>query len=79
MDTAAKAGHLPIVKWLHQNRTEGCSNAALDSAVRERNLEMVTWLVENRKEVLGSKFACPIATKFGFHEIVEFLKRNHFE
>jgi hypothetical protein len=32
MFEAATEGHLHIVQWLHANRTEGCSTAAMDDA-----------------------------------------------
>jgi hypothetical protein len=30
MDYAAMKGHLEIVKWLHANRSEGCSKNTMD-------------------------------------------------
>lgn len=33
MDWAASNGHLEVVKWLHYNRTEGCSQNTLDKAL----------------------------------------------
>lgn len=47
MDEAAKNDHLEIVKWLHENRTEGCTTKAMDGG---SSLEMVQWLHENRSE-----------------------------
>lgn len=47
MDYAAMYGHLEIVKWLHENRTEGCTTNAMDSA---RTLKMVKSLHANRAE-----------------------------
>jgi hypothetical protein len=32
MDNAALYGHLEVVKWLHVNRQEGCTNNAMDLA-----------------------------------------------
>jgi hypothetical protein len=32
MACAARNGHLEIIKWLHQNRTEGCTTDAIDFA-----------------------------------------------
>ena len=28
MDDAARNGHLEIIKWLHENRTDGCTKSA---------------------------------------------------
>ena len=50
MDWAAKYGHLEIVKWLHVNRTEGCTKNAMDLAAENGHLEVVKWLHENRTE-----------------------------
>ncbi|TYZ68282.1 hypothetical protein PybrP1_000695 [[Pythium] brassicae (nom. inval.)] len=47
MNNAARNNHLHIVKWLHENRSEGCTTAAMDAAA---SLEMVAWLHENRSE-----------------------------
>lgn len=32
MDLAARHGHLDVVKWLHENRSEGCTTDAMDLA-----------------------------------------------
>ena len=50
MDWAALNGHLPMVQWLHQNRTEGCTTDAMDWAAMEGHLHVVQWLHENRTE-----------------------------
>ena len=44
MDYAAKHGHLNIIKWLHENRTEGCTSYAIESAARNGYLDIVKWL-----------------------------------
>jgi|SRR5215217_1642274 len=50
-DWAAYNGHLEVVKWLHENRTEGwCTKDAMDCAARGGHLEIVKWLHENRAE-----------------------------
>jgi hypothetical protein len=46
-DWAAKNGHLEFVKWLHENRAEGCSTWAMDGAADNGHLEIVKWLHEN--------------------------------
>ncbi len=38
MNKAAWKGHLEVVKWLHENRNEGCTTCAMDVAAR-----MVIW------------------------------------
>ena len=32
LDGAASNGHLPVVRWLHENRREGASTDAMDGA-----------------------------------------------
>ena len=43
-------GHLEVVKWLHENRTEGCSKCAMDWAAKNGHLDVVKFLHENRTE-----------------------------
>ncbi|MHB1953345.1 MAG: ankyrin repeat domain-containing protein [Sulfobacillus sp.] len=50
MDCAAANGHLPIVTFLHQNRTEGCTKNAIDRAAENGHLPVVTFLHQNRTE-----------------------------
>ena len=38
MDDAARNGHLEVVKFLHMNRREGCTNKAMDSAARNGHI-----------------------------------------
>jgi ankyrin repeat protein len=53
MDWAARAGHLEVVKFLSENREEGCTTDAMDWAARAGHLEVVKFLSENaRKDVL---------------------------
>ncbi len=44
MDRAAANGHLEVVRWLHANRTEGCTTSAMDDAAKNGHLEVVQWL-----------------------------------
>lgn len=39
MDNAAQSNRLDIVQWLHQNRSEGCTTAAMDVAAGHGYLE----------------------------------------
>ena len=47
---AAMNGHLDSIKWLHENRDEGCTRDIMDRAAERGHLDIVTWLHENRKE-----------------------------
>ncbi|AGO85156.1 Ankyrin repeat domain containing protein [Pandoravirus salinus] len=50
MNSAARAGYFDIVRFLHENRTEGCTVDAMDFAARGGRLDIVKWLHENRSE-----------------------------
>ena len=39
-----------MIKWLHNNRSEGCSKDAMDLAAKNGHLHVLKWLHENRKE-----------------------------
>ena len=49
MNGAAGNGHLEIVVWLHNNRTEGCTKHAMDMAALNGHLEIVKWFQKNKK------------------------------
>lgn len=48
MDEADGKGRLEVVKWLHENRKEGCTAKAMEAAVANGHLEVVKYLCENR-------------------------------
>ena len=39
MNYAARYGHLDVVKWLHENRREGCTENAMNCAAQYGNLD----------------------------------------
>ncbi|OWZ24626.1 hypothetical protein PHMEG_000307 [Phytophthora megakarya] len=41
MDGAASSGALEVVKWLHRNRTEGSTTAAMNEAARNGHIRVV--------------------------------------
>ena len=47
IDKAAQNGHLHVVEWLHENRTEGYTEYAMNSAAHNGHLHVVEWLHEN--------------------------------
>ncbi len=49
-DWSAERGHLAVVEWLHENRTEGCTTDAMDGAASAGHLDVVKWIHENRTE-----------------------------
>lgn len=54
-DHAAAGGHLETVKWLHENRREGCTRYALTDAAGNGHMETVQWLHRNREEGCGRR------------------------
>ena len=44
MDWAAENGHLDVVKFLHENRDEGCSKDAMDDAAKNGHIDVVEYL-----------------------------------
>ncbi|EFA75566.1 hypothetical protein PPL_11071 [Heterostelium album PN500] len=51
MDAAAAGGHLDILRYLHDNRSEmSCTVKAMDQAAGNGHLDVVIWLHENRSE-----------------------------
>ena len=46
---------LHIVRWLHENRNEGCTENALDDAAEEGHLDVVRWLGAHRTETTSVK------------------------
>ncbi|MHB1952776.1 MAG: ankyrin repeat domain-containing protein, partial [Sulfobacillus sp.] len=78
MDYAAAYGHLPIVEFLHQNRTEGCTKDAMDRAAANGHLPIVKFLHQNRSEGC-TKDAMDCAAANGHLPIVEFLHQNRTE
>ena len=73
MDGSAAYGHLEMVKWLHQNRTEGCTTIAMGWAAGNGHLETVKWLHLNRTEGCTTG---AISWAKGYIEIVKYLKEN---
>ncbi|KAL7751461.1 LON peptidase N-terminal domain and RING finger protein 2 [Sorochytrium milnesiophthora] len=47
MDKAAASGDLDLVRWFHQNRTEGCTRKAMAEAARCGSLSIVKFLHEH--------------------------------
>ncbi|GAB9470964.1 hypothetical protein Gpo141_00008191 [Globisporangium polare] len=48
MDGAAQNNHLHVVKWLHENRSEGCTTEAMNAAASRGGVEIVLFLHEHR-------------------------------
>ena len=50
MNGAAANGHLDVVVWLNENRTEGCSKCAMNEAAINGHLDVIRWLHENQNK-----------------------------
>ena len=44
MNYSAQNGHLEVVKWLHENRSEGRAEDAMSGAAKKGHLEVVKYL-----------------------------------
>jgi hypothetical protein len=78
MNLAAKNGHLDVVKWLHEHRTEGCTTVAMNYAAYKGHLHVVKWLHKNRTEGCTT-YAMDLATSNGHLHIVKWLHENRTE
>jgi hypothetical protein len=78
MDDAATYGFLEVVRYLHQNRTEGCTTLAMNGASGNGHLEVVKFLHENRTEGC-TLIGLDMAVRNGYLEVVKFLNENRKE
>ncbi|OWY93471.1 hypothetical protein PHMEG_00037128 [Phytophthora megakarya] len=78
MDIAAANGHLAVVKWLHFNRPEGCTIAAMNKAASHGHIDVVQWLHSNRTEGCTTK-AMDKAASNNHLEVLEWLHANRSE
>lgn len=67
---------MSVVKYLHENRNEGCTHYAMDYA--NGDLSIIKFLDENRSE------GCTVdamnwSSKYGHLQIVEFLETIKFK
>ncbi|EFA82890.1 hypothetical protein PPL_03668 [Heterostelium album PN500] len=89
VDGAAGAGHLDIVKFLLENRTESCTVRAIDDSATNGHLEVVRYLIQQAVQFNGSRFkGDPIkctfnavigATALGNIQIVKLLLQHEKE
>lgn len=78
MDNAARNGHLDILTFLHENRSEGCSKYAMDLAAKFGQLECIKFLHFNRTEGCTLS-AMDNAAKHGHLDVVQWLYENRTE
>ena len=72
MDRAAANGHLDCIRFLHQNRNEGCTTAAMDGAARNGHFEVVQFLYWNRSE-----YCTALASESRSVPVLQFLKEHN--
>ncbi|EGG19974.1 hypothetical protein DFA_07086 [Cavenderia fasciculata] len=73
MDNAVEYGHIDIVKFLHDNRSEGCGGCALSSAAGKGNLEMVEFLYKN----IVNQSNCKVDTYISNVPVMKYLLENN--
>ncbi|EQC33905.1 hypothetical protein SDRG_08585 [Saprolegnia diclina VS20] len=72
MNEAATNGHLEVVKFLHFNRTEGCTIGALEWAILNGHLDVVRFLIAHRTEG-ASPTVLDFAAANGHFDVVQHL------
>ena len=50
--SAARDGHLEMIKWLQRNLSEGCTTDAMDCAAQSGHLDIVQWLQKTEMKVV---------------------------
>lgn len=78
MDSAAFAGNLEVIQWLHEHRSEGCTTHAMDSAAACGHLDIVKWLHYNRSEGCSTA-AMDTAAAGGHLRVLQWLDANRKE
>ncbi|OQR94206.1 hypothetical protein ACHHYP_01620 [Achlya hypogyna] len=78
MDLAAANGHIDVVCFLHEKRTEGCTAAAMDGAAGGGHLAVVAFLHTHRSEGCTTA-AMDEAAANGHLEVVRFLAEHRSE
>ncbi|EGG16761.1 hypothetical protein DFA_07739 [Cavenderia fasciculata] len=78
IDGAAAKGHLNIIKFLQENRTEGCSRGAMNISSANGHLDCVRFLHNHRSEGCTTD-AMDEASANGHLSVVEYLHHNRSE
>jgi hypothetical protein len=77
-NNSAIYGHLHVVKWLHENRKEGCTEWTMNYAARNGHLDVVKWLHEHRTE--GCTLYAVMFASYNDHlHILQFLYENGYQ
>lgn len=78
MDFAALGRHLHVLEWLHHNRSEGCSTAAVNHAAVNGDLPMIQWLSQYYSDRFTHQ-AMDKAAAHGHLDVVRFLHEHRQE
>ncbi len=75
--SAGNASPKDSLKWLHENRTEGCTTRAMDWAADKGHLDVMIWLHENRTEGCTTYTMNRVAWN-GHLDAVKFLQETDY-
>jgi hypothetical protein len=75
---AASGGHLDVIKWLTEYRSDGCDTTAMDAAAFNNHLDVIIWLHENRTEGCTTE-AMDCAADRGHLGVLKWLNENRKE
>lgn len=75
MDGAAGNGHLAVVKWLHENRAEGCTPAAAVNAISQGHIEVVMFIKTHRPDAF--LFEENVSVPYPCLELAQWLVANY--
>lgn len=67
-----------VLKFLHENRREGCTTDAVDNAASGAHLDILKFLTSNRAEG-GTVYAMTLAAWHGHLDVVKWLHDNRDE
>ncbi|KAL3663279.1 hypothetical protein V7S43_011688 [Phytophthora oleae] len=77
MDNAAGGGRFEMLKWLYENRMEGCTAAAMDGAAANGHFDIVKWLHRHRADC--TTHAMDGAAQRGHLRVLRWLFENRKE
>ena len=76
IDEAAYMGYFDIIKWLHQNRNEGCSRKAMDNAAITGHLSIMIWL-NATYGVMCTRWGIECARENEHQHVVDWIIQNN--
>ncbi|TMW61457.1 hypothetical protein Poli38472_012648 [Pythium oligandrum] len=76
MDAAAGRGDLPMLKFLHKHRKEGCTSRAYEVSWSNQHIEALLFLLENRPEPWSQTFVELVAEAGDVDTLKLLLKRS---